>query len=238
MLAVERAAAKFGPARLEYRLAFDLAAAALARAGDGDRPIILVASAPIFVRESLARASGRVAVLADSAAVAEAARRLANSVTFLGRSAVELLGAEIDGAQATGRFGGCLWASPRPETWLRRLRALDAGLADRAPLAILIPGNGARLSAFSRTAWMPGEPVWTDALRRQLTRLGYRTGRAYSFGGPASLVWAAISRLASVARRPDLADRCEAAYRSALAGPGHHPLARSTLLIAHKATRR
>ena len=235
MVAAERTAGMPSSPRLEYRLAFDLAFARLAEERRVEHPILLVASASVFVQETLARAAAPVTVLAESARMADIGRSPAGPDALWPQTRVEVLGPDSDPPSATGGYKGAIWASPQPLTWRRCLGALDGALTDGALLALLVAGTGAPLLASLRTGWAPGEPAWTAAkLQRKLEHLGYRTKRVYYLGGPRGVVWAAMSRVAGVIGRPDLADRYEAGYRLALADVGSRLLAQFRLVVVAK----
>lgn len=202
--------------RLEYRLAFDLAAAALRDCDDGESPLLLVVSLPALVEEARVRWPV-VAVMDDVPAPSADGSALADR-RWIG---------------ATYRKG--MWAAPQSVTWRARLEAIDAVLADGALLGILTAGPWAWLLALFRSALASGEPRWPIAgLGGELARRRFRVAHAYGLGGVESALWAALGRLSARAGRDDLADRCEAAYRLALAAPRAPRLAAFSLLVFRK----
>jgi len=221
-----------GPARLEYRLAFDVASAWLARAADA-RPPVLVASATVFVREALTRLAGPVVVVPDSTPVADAVRARALSERTGIDDAVDVWTAGPGPDRP--RPVAVLWAAPQPATWRQRLAKLDAELAQGGLLAMLAAGERARLFSSLRKGWSDGEPTWAaGSVQRQLAQRGYRLEAAYSFGGIESLACAVLSRLAGRLGHPALADRFEARYRTTLTDLVDRRTALLRLLIMRK----
>jgi len=220
-------------ARQEYRLAFDLAGARLARDRDDRRTLLIVASAPVLLREALLRADGKVSVIPDAPAVAAAEG-------FLTRNPVAPYCLENERADAAGSVAhwGVLWASPQPSTWRARLDAVDDGLAGEGVLALLVGGALASALTPFRASWGAGEPRWpAGTLRQALARRGYRLEERSGAGGLASIVWGALGHLALRAGRADLADRCEAGYRRTLESPRTAGLAWTELLVYRKGRR-
>ncbi len=197
------------PARQEYRLAFDLAGARLAACRGADAALLVVASAPMLLVEALLRASSGVHVVPDAPAV------LARETTDV--------------------YEGVLWASPAPSTWRSRLGEIEAALGEGGVLMLLVGGGLTSILAPLRVGRSVGEPGWrAGALRRALPRRGYRLDGRLGIGGPATVAYAALSRLALLRGRIDLADRWEAGYRSTLSGPRPARLALVELLLYGK----
>jgi len=203
---------------VEYRLAFDMASAAIARTMDTREPVLLVASAPVFVSEALTRAMGSVAVFCDSTDVTAMAWALPVSGDLPNGAQVEIVGLQELASRSRGRFPAAIWASPQRETWWHRLRMLEDVLSDDALLVVLTASTGGRLLSRWRREWSPGEPEWTgNELYGMLTCLGYRQEYAIDLAGPRGILSTGLGRLADMVARPDLTDRLEASRRLTLA---------------------
>lgn len=192
-------------ARLEYRLALDLALAALTRSdGDGNpsSPLLLVASSSAIVGEVASRVVGPVDLIADAPGV-DVPTASGSVRAWTGRA-------------SAGR-AGAIWAAPQPGTWRVRLAEIDGDLRPGGRLAILSGGPVGQVLARFRRAWSSGEPAWTAAaLWRELTQRDYHVERTYALGGPRGAALAAGRRLALATGRAALADRCEVGYRLAI----------------------
>jgi hypothetical protein len=216
---------------LEYRLAFDLAWSYLA--GDRRRPtpMLLVLSAPVFFDEAMARLDGRACVVTGSPAVTIRAMQMARQGLLKEEVTVRrVLGSDLREMTKNG-FGSAVWACPPARTWTRQLETLDALLADSAVLVMLLHARSSPgLSRGDR--WLTASRG--GALPAPLATLGYRLVQQYPIGGPPSVLWAGLRRVASHLGRADLADSCEAGYRLGLATPVRPDLARLTVAICRK----
>jgi hypothetical protein len=209
-------------ARLEYRLAFDLAAAIFFGNAESDAQVALLASSPCFVQEWLLRTTGPPTIIADFEAVASVLPAIATA-----RLAAESIAdAERfgDEPRTPGQaLTGVLWASPQPETWRTLLTALDRVLVAHGSAIILTAGSLNPLLAGVRRGSVPGEPRRPiRGLHREICRHGFSQTGVFTIGGIEALRWSFLGRVASLVGRPDLVDRCETGYRLALAPmPGH-----------------
>jgi hypothetical protein len=219
---------------LEYRLAFDLAWSYLAEDRRRRAPMLLVLSAPAFLDEAMARLDGRACVVAGSPSVTVGAMHIARKGLLREEVTVRrALGTDLREMTKSG-FGSAVWACPPARTWQRQLETLDAVLADRALLVMLLHTRGSlglgRIEHRSPAAARGVTPP-------SLATLGYRLVQEYSIGGPPSVLWAGLGRVASSLGRADLADSCEAGYRLGLATPVRPGLARLTVAICRKGDR-
>jgi hypothetical protein len=239
MVAVAASAFTTEAVRLEYRLAFDTAIAQLAGARAAGEQVLVVASSAGFVDEALLRVDPPLIVATEWPSLAETARRRAWT---LGRpkapSAEVMLGHDLKALPA-GSCRGAIWASPQLASWRTIGRTLARALADGGLLTILTAGQLGSLLSPVRSARSVGEPIWLGGeIDRELAELRFRPERACGLGGPASLRWALLSRVARKLGRPDLVDRAEAAYRHSLVRSWSPGLATFGLLTFVKAGRR
>jgi len=115
-----------------------------------------------------------------------------------------------------GSFSAGLWASPT-SSWAGALDSWSALLANNARLAVVAPGGLAR--------------NLTGGLGHAAAGAGFRITSRQRIGSPRSLVAAAMVRFARTMRRPDLADRAEAAFRLSLRPRSHALPALCELLL-------
>lgn len=208
-----------GRARLEHRLALDLACAGLAHAGRRGGSTLIVASSPVWLREALFRLTGEITVLGEDEATLRLARLVVDQGELRRDTALDIRGLGEATVGSLPPAGSVLWAAPRRATWRRIAQLTDAALVAGGALALVADAPLARLLDL-RHAARGLAPAWhANALADSLQRQGYRRIAEYPLGGPASFFWAALAQAAGRAGRPALADRYEAAYRAALAAP-------------------
>lgn len=229
--------ATVGHSRLEYRLAFDLAAAMLFGNARADSRIALLASSPSFVPEWLVRTTNPPTIIVDSERIAATARALVDG--WAPDEKVVVLGTLYAKASTTtAEHDGALWASPLPGTWRTLFDGLDGILTGDASLVVLTAGRLGWLSGSVGRCFTAGEPrLPVRGLDRELERRGYRTENVFTIGGIDAFRWAALARVAKLAGRPDLADRCEAGYRLALVPRRRGQVGLFTLIAARKTRR-
>jgi hypothetical protein len=222
-------------APLEYRLALDLAFAALPRSGGRDPSLLLVASAPLIIQEVCIRAMGPVTIVPDTPAALASAARLARADDIQRPSAIQVARREDPLTWAPGRHDAVIWASPRPATWRPLVSRVDSALAPGGRLATLVAGPLMRPLATLLADVPVGGPAWcADDLTRKLSRRGYELDDVYRFAGIKSVSWSVASRLAAVLGRHDLVDRAEAGYRAAIADAYPASVSRLRLAVLRK----
>ncbi len=219
---------------LEYRFAFDLAAATLFGHAASVPRTALLASAPSFVSEWLLRAADPPTIIADFEPVETTVRLIAAARMTTARvvEAKEL-------GDAPGPYGqaltGVLWASPRSETWRALVGMLDGMLETGARAVILTAGPLRPLLAAIRRGWRPGEPRYPIRdIDREIGRRGFSLEETFTIGGPEAIRWSTLSRVARLLGRSDLIDRYEAGYQLALAPRRGHRVGVNTVIVARK----
>src|SRR5581483_7114078 len=161
--------------RLEYSIAFDLAAARVAESNSIASGVALVASSPIFVREWLPRATGSFTIIAESSSVASVARRMVDYGTTPPRNVAAVVQAESASELAESQLSAAVWASPRPGTWRSLFAILDATLVSGASIVVLTAGRLSPLVGGIRRGLTPGEPrLPIRGLDREIEYRGYR----------------------------------------------------------------
>ena len=203
------------PSRLEHAYAFDLATARW-----DSNPSLAVVSTPEFADLALARAWGGVTLWCEDAATLTHARaRLddgyipaaARAASGAGRVTERAIGS----SEAAVRQA--LWAAPQARTWEATLSAIEDVVADDGELTVLRVTPAGALLRPLRRALATGEPALAvRPLRARLMSQGWHAEPDMLFGGIAGTLWAIAARLASLARRPDLADRAERAHHAAV----------------------
>ena len=223
------------PARLEQRLALDIASAALFSAQYCEGPSLLIVSSHELAAEALQRTSGRVILVAEAPHVLESFQRLMGQSVVHQQTIMNAILADSANGWMGERYCCALWASPQVVTWPHRLRSIDAALAEGALLAIVLAGPLARLLAPFRSRSAAGEAAPPfPRLRQQLVDLGYDIEHCYSIGGLGAVRSATLARFGNIMARPDLVDRWEAGYRSALSPTESGRLALARVLLARK----
>jgi len=198
-------------------VAFDLSMPWLQQAQRDAQRWLVLASSPICVAEALYRCRGGIAIVSESDLVEQAARRLAADMCLGGEHQPEFANESPIGEPCN--FSAAIWACPEPSTWRDKVRLLGA-LAGGNALVVLCRGQLMPVLGPLGTKHLSGLASGSiPAVLNELFTLGYRVKQRYGVGGLISLVCAALSRAAAWARRPELVDRCEAAFRLALTPP-------------------
>ena len=198
--------------RLEYAAAFDIAANYLQ---GYTTDTLAVVSLSEFAEQLLMRALGGVTLICDEE-VARHARALiaAGWLNEQVARATRICGAN---ELAPGTFSYVLWVAPQRSSWTRTLQWITTRSAPGATLCVLTGTTWNRLIQPLRRGARRGEPFWrAGALRTHLRRSGWRIERSHGLGGAEGAVWASLRRGAVLGRRPDLADRMEAAHHLAV----------------------
>lgn len=226
------------PARLEHRLALDLASAALFGAQPCEGPSLLMVSSRELAAEALQRTCGRVTFVAETPEVLESFQCLMAQSVASQQTEVSATFADSMESWVNETHCCALWASPKVATWLHRLRRIDAVLAEGALLAIVLDGPLARLLAPFRARSAPGQAAPPfPRLRQQLADLGYDLEHCYNIGGLGAVRSATLVRFGNFTGRPNLVDRWEAGYRAALSPTESGRLALARVILARKSTK-
>lgn len=215
-----------GPAtaRLEYRLALDMAfSAVMARSAPAtpDAPVVVLASTRAIAYESALRARPVDIVLCDP------------TWTLDVPDPAVLRPVDELASVSTG-VAGTIWFSPNQEGWQTQLTQIERIVAPGGVVATLTAGSG-NIFAPLRRDWGDGEPDWDgrelhDALRES----GYRSRGRLELAGAETVFWVLMQRACALAGRPDLADRCEVAYRLSIAGRLRRVLPQFVLTLAER----
>jgi hypothetical protein len=201
--------------RLEYRVALDLATALVTAEMPGRGSSLLMDLSPFLVREALIRAPESTTVIAESADSWSSGSPQVPWLSVADYAGSNLI--RLGDLAPEQPFGGAVWFSPERATWKRHLDQINRCLAVGGLLVLMTSGGLAEPLARFRQSAPTGQPDWIGSLLiRALQRDRFQVEASYRLGGFVSLVWAAVTRLAHVARREALADRTEAAYRSSL----------------------
>jgi hypothetical protein len=222
-------------ASLGHQMALDLVSARFARVGIGDEPRLLVASSPTIVQEALLRLQGPLDIAVESPCAVESTRVLLDADPRWRKTIVQVMQADAILARSPGSYRGVVWDWPHRSSWRQRLSALDTAMSDDGLLAILTSGRlGALLTPFRRGRTADA-PQWLQAdLKGELARLSFRLDRSYEFCRLECAAYVLMRQLANLVKRPDLADRAEAAYRLSLLDPRGTGPAAFGVLTAHK----
>ncbi|MFN8633878.1 MAG: hypothetical protein U0893_08495 [Chloroflexota bacterium] len=192
-------------ARLEYRLALDLAFSAVMSRCGPESPVLSIASTRTLCYEAALRSRTIDTVACESA--------WAVDVPDPG-----VLRPVADLSEIQSGAAGAVWFSPSRQTWQERLAQVERVLAPGGILAVLTAGSGSSFAALRRD-WSDGEPDWDGRdLQRALAQRQYRPCGRLELAGASSVFWVLLQRACSLMGRLDLADRCEVAYRLSIAG--------------------
>jgi len=220
-------------ASLGQQVAFDLMSARLAWRDPSDKPLLVVASSLMTVQSALMRLRGPVDFALETPVTVEEARVLVDALPVRQMADVEFLRADDISMRPPGVYRGAIWASPHPSNWRSRLPLLQAAVSDGGLLAVLTQGWLGALLAPLRRQSKVDEPRWLRSdLQAELEQLGFKQDQTYDFCRLGCAAYGVLSRLATMIRRPDLADRAEVAYRQLLLDPqGPGPAAFSLLAV-------
>lgn len=203
-------------AALPERLATDLAFGGLSRDRKVPSRLLLLAANPVGVWEGLLRASPPISVVADTDEAAVAARIAAAASIPTPEGEIDVFVGNRDRDRWVMRpHDVALWISPTRHTWRSRVRDVDAALTPRGRLAIVGAGPLARVVSRLRPGGLP-LCHGSDDPRRVSEAFSYRTEAIWRLYGMRSATFGGLRIAAERIRRPDLADRLEAAYRLAL----------------------
>jgi hypothetical protein len=196
---------------LPLRLALDLATSELAVVGD-EHPTIVIAATPGAAAEAAARI--HKATIVRERPTAGSDGRTSRPVS----SPWEIVEADSRGVPlrlASRSFAAALWIWPQRRSWRHWVKELDRVVQHGGPVAIVGSGPLDRLRSQLRphsalTSSSAADPFTAGA------ELGYSVEATWRLCGVRSTTWATLRIAAERAARPDLADRCEAAYQLGL----------------------
>jgi hypothetical protein len=195
----------------------DLALATLDAGADRAGPLLVLSGVPATTVEVLARSERPLTLLTES--TAEMAGATTAAALFRPRSVSVGMAKDEPSDNDDQRYREALWVGPRISTWRARARRVDASLYPGGRVAIIGAGPLADLQLRLRPASLGLSADAADC-RRIARALRYETVAWWRLSGLASAGWALLRSGADVLRRPDLADRLEAAYRLSLVRPG------------------
>lgn len=195
---------------VEYRLAFDVANSIINK---NSRSNLAVISSSLHATEIVKRCRFDLDIVGTGSFTVEQFVDIASDWSPMRINAVKLK----EMPKFTRRtYSSIIWAEPEVDS-----SEEVANLLRRSSLV------GTSLMVVTTTRLRHFLPVWRSALRpahnplspgatmRSLAKVGWRVDGWQAFHTPQSVFWAGLSRLASIANRPDWRDRCFFAMRAA-----------------------
>lgn len=182
----------------EYSQAFDLAAAALARA---DGPALVVSSSAVHAVELLKRCSVPLDMAGTGSFDPYEFAALAQPWSWGPIRAVRLPG-------DAGPYAAMLWAEPEAASATTVARALRQVAAPAATLDVIASAPLRRYLPLWQVQPLPArQPLTPAAARRRLEAAGWQVQRQVALHGPRAIAWARLSQFAEALGRSDWADR-------------------------------